>query len=79
MKITGDNYKQLEKLVGDTISDYALSELDRLLAHIKSDVDVRSIGTRFLWDIYYSIDRERRMEWGACLFQRHKRRCASRW
>lgn len=64
MKITGDIYKQFEKLVADTIDCYTLQELDRHLDRIKNNVDVCSVGTRFIWDIYYSIDRERRMEWG---------------
>ena len=63
MKITGDIYKQFEKLIGDTIGCYTLSELNRHLDRIKSDVDVCSVGTRFIWDIYYSINRDKWLEW----------------
>lgn len=64
MKITGDIYKQLEKLVADTIDCYTLPELDRHLDRIKNDADVCNVGIRFIWDIYYSIPVEMRMEWG---------------
>ena len=61
MKMNKIMFAELEELISEVKVKYTF--WDKLLADIEKNPDVKSVGRRFIWDIYYLIDREKRFDW----------------
>lgn len=63
MKITGKAYRELDKQIKEFIQQLEVDRLPLHLSSISFDDDVKSIGTRFIWDVYYATMFRNNFSW----------------
>lgn len=63
MKITGKAYRELDKQIKDVFEGLPVDVFHMHLIRISEDKDVKSIGIRFIWDIYYMAMHTHHYSW----------------
>lgn len=63
MKITGKAYRELDKQIKDLFDSLPIDNLHNHLIRISENKDVKSIGVRFIWDIYYMAMHTHHYSW----------------
>lgn len=63
MKITGKAYRELDKQIKDVFDGLPIGAFHMYLIHISENKDVKSIGVRFIWDIFYRAMHSHNYSW----------------